>query len=131
MSELETKDQQTVRTCIAAEYLKLSKELEILEKKMESLAIILKKEQPFVEFFPTEERKVQLLEGAKMTEVDNQVVEELTFAELKKIVKVTEVALKELGREELILKYKKETGKKAPSLQVKPLSKEDWKKLQG
>jgi len=97
-----------------------TKELETLGAPLEG---ILKASGLFVEFFP-DLIKVVLQEGAENTEIDDLVLNDLTFAEMREMIKVTEVGLRSIGREDLITKHKKHLGtRKAPSLLVKDVTK--------
>ncbi len=103
-----------------------TKELEALGAPLEG---ILKTSGLFVEFFP-DLNKVLLQEGAEITEIDELVLNDLTFDEMRSMIKVTEVGLRSIGREDLIVKHKKHTGTfKAPSLQVKPVTKDEKKAI--
>ena len=56
-----------------------------------------------------------------MSEISTEVFNELKLEEIKQVAKVTEKALKEIGKADLISKYKKITGQKANSVQYKSL----------
>lgn len=62
--------------------------------------------------------KVGFKHGGNMSEISNEVLDELNLAEIKKVVKVTEKSLKEIGHEDLIPKYKVITGAKANSVLI-------------
>ena len=66
---------------------------------------------------------VVLRKGAAISEIDNNVFDEMTVDEIKSSAKITEKALKELGKDDLIGKYKKITGEKTPSVAVTKLKK--------
>ena len=59
--------------------------------------------------------------GGNTSEISTEVFNELTLEEIKQTAKVTEKALKEIGKENLIEKYKKVTGSRANSVQYKSL----------
>ena len=61
--------------------------------------------------------------GATNTAIDSAVAEELTYAEIKQSAKFTEKALKEIGKENLIEKYKKVVGTKAAFVTYKEIKK--------
>lgn len=97
--------------------------LKTLEATYEAIEGVLKTQEPFDVFYIATLDKVTLSEGAIQTEISNAVVEELTFGDLKKIVKVTETALTELGRPDLITKYKRTLpNRKARSLKWSPVN---------
>ena len=59
--------------------------------------------------------------GGNNTEISSEIFDELSLDEIKKVAKVTEKALKDNGKAELIEKYKKITGQKANSVMYKSL----------
>ena len=59
--------------------------------------------------------------GGNTTEISSDIFDELTVEEIKKVAKVTEKALKDNGKADLIEKYKKVTGTRANSVQYKSL----------
>lgn len=59
--------------------------------------------------------------GGNTTEISSEIFDELSLEEIKKVAKVTEKALKDNGKADLIEKYKKVTGTKANSVQYKSL----------
>lgn len=59
--------------------------------------------------------------GGNNTEISSEIFDELKLEEIKQVAKVTEKALKEIGKADLISKYKKITGQKANSVQYKSL----------
>ena len=59
--------------------------------------------------------------GGSTSEISTDVFNELTLEEIKNAAKITEKALKELGKENLIDKYKVITGTRANSVQYKSL----------
>ena len=59
--------------------------------------------------------------GGSTSEISTDVFNELTLEEIKGAAKITEKALKELGKENLIDKYKVITGTRANSVQYKSL----------
>lgn len=85
----------------------------------------------FYEMYPEFNKKAVLQEGRALTEIDNKVLDVLTLAEIKKIVKVTEKGLEEIDHKDLIPAYKITTGKGAATVQIRDLSQDDLKKLNG
>ena len=63
-------------------------------------------------------KSVWLQEGAKMSEISNEAMNEMNLEEIKVAAKLTEKGLKDAGRDDLISKYKSVTGQKAPSLKI-------------
>jgi hypothetical protein len=59
--------------------------------------------------------------GGNTTEISAEIFDELSLDEIKKVAKVTEKALKDNGKADLIEKYKKVTGTKANSVMYKSL----------
>ena len=59
--------------------------------------------------------------GGSTSEISSDIFNELSLDEIKKVAKVTETALKNNGKADLIEKYKKVTGAKANSVQYKSL----------
>ena len=59
--------------------------------------------------------------GGNTTEISSDIFDELTVEEIKKVAKVTEKALKDNGKSNLIEKYKIITGQKANSVMYKSL----------
>ena len=59
--------------------------------------------------------------GGNTSEISSDIFDELTLEEIKKVAKVTEKALKDNGKADLIEKYKKVTGTRANSVQYKSL----------
>lgn len=59
--------------------------------------------------------------GGNISEISSDIFDELSLDEIKKVAKVTEKALKDNGKAELIEKYKKITGVKANSVTYKSL----------
>lgn len=104
----------------------LSDALEVLT---DSWKVEIRQLPGFYEMFPNLDKKVLLQEGKALTEIDNKVLDVLTLAEIKKIVRVTEKGLKDIGHEDFVAKYKVTTGKGDPSVQVRDLSQDDLKKL--
>lgn len=78
----------------------------------------IKGQESFKEDFVDLGKSVYLREGASMSEISNDALDEMNLAEIKKAAKLTEKGLKDAGRADLIAKYKSVTGKKAPSLIV-------------
>ena len=64
---------------------------------------------------------VSYAKGAFMSEIKEGVFDELSLDEIKKAAKVTEKGLKEIGKAELIEKYKVVTGTKSPSVKIQRL----------
>ena len=59
--------------------------------------------------------------GGNNSEISSDIFDELSLDEIKKVAKVTEKALKDNGKADLIEKYKKITGQRANSVQYKSL----------
>ena len=59
--------------------------------------------------------------GGNTTEIAAEIFDELSLDEIKKVAKVTEKALKDNGKADLIEKYKKVVGARANSVQYKSL----------
>ena len=64
---------------------------------------------------------VAIKNGGNNSEISSEIFDELSLDEIKKVAKVTEKALKDNGKSELIEKYKKITGQKANSVMYKSL----------
>ena len=64
---------------------------------------------------------VSIKNGGNNSEINSAIFDELTLEEIKKIAKVTEKALKDNGKSNLIEKYKVITGQKANSVMYKSL----------
>ena len=64
---------------------------------------------------------VAIKNGGNNSEISSAIFDELSIDEIKKVAKVTEKALKDNGKEELIKKYKVITGQKANSVMFKSL----------
>ena len=64
---------------------------------------------------------VAIKNGGNNSEISSEIFNELSLEEIKKVAKVTEKALKDNGKSELIEKYKKITGQKANSVMYKSL----------
>ena len=64
---------------------------------------------------------VEYAKGSSMSEINSDIFDELDKEEIKKIAKVTEKGLKEIGKSNLIEKYKIVTGVKSPSLKINRL----------
>ena len=64
---------------------------------------------------------VSIKNGGNNSEISSEIFDELSLEEIKKVAKVTEKALKDNGKSELIEKYKKITGQKANSVMYKSL----------
>jgi hypothetical protein len=102
----------------------------IKETLLEPLGTQIKQLEPFTEFFPEDGEKVVLADGALDTEIDQAVIEDLTWTEVKKVITVGQQLLTDMGRDDLVTKYKKVLGKKAPKLEVKDLAAADKKLLE-
>ena len=59
--------------------------------------------------------------GGSTSEISSEIFDVLTVEEIKKVAKITEKALKDNGKADLIEKYKKVTGQKANSVMYKSL----------
>lgn len=64
---------------------------------------------------------VSIKNGGNNSEISSDIFDELSLEEIKKVAKVTEKALKDNGKAELVEKYKKITGQKANSVMYKSL----------
>lgn len=64
---------------------------------------------------------VAIKNGGNNSEISSEIFNELSLEEIKKVAKVTEKALKDNGKAELVEKYKKITGQKANSVMYKSL----------
>lgn len=64
---------------------------------------------------------VAIKNGGNNSEINSAIFDELSLEEIKKIAKVTEKALKDNGKSNLIEKYKIITGQKANSVMYKSL----------
>lgn len=64
---------------------------------------------------------VAIKKGGNSSEINPAIFDELSLEEIKKIAKVTETALKDNGKSNLIEKYKIITGQKANSVMYKSL----------
>ena len=64
---------------------------------------------------------VSIKNGGNNSEINAAIFDELSLDEIKKVAKVTEKALKEIGKEDLIAKHKVITGQKANSVMYKSL----------
>ena len=60
--------------------------------------------------------KVGFRKGGDLSEISNEILNELNLAEIKQVVKVTEKSLKEIGKADLIPSYKVIKGSKANSV---------------
>ncbi|MGL5913563.1 MAG: hypothetical protein ACRCZB_05305 [Bacteroidales bacterium] len=78
----------------------------------------LKKTEGLKEDFVDLSKSIWIQEGAKMTFIDGACAKEMKLEEIEKSASFSEKALKEIGREDLIVKYKVENGKKSPSLKI-------------
>ena len=72
----------------------------------------------FKEDFVDLGKSVWLQEGARMSEISTDALDEMDLADIKVAVKLTESGLKAAKRADLIDKYKVETGRKAPSVKI-------------
>lgn len=64
---------------------------------------------------------VAIKNGGNNSEINAAIFDELSLDEIKKVAKVTEKALKEIGKEDLIAKHKVITGARANSVMFKSL----------
>lgn len=64
---------------------------------------------------------VAIKNGGNNSEINSAIFDELSLEEIKKVAKVTEKALKDNGKSDLIEKYKVITGQKANSVMYKSL----------
>ena len=64
---------------------------------------------------------VAIKNGGNNSEINSAIFDELSLEEIKKVAKVTEKALKDNGKADLIEKYKIITGQKANSVMYKSL----------
>ena len=64
---------------------------------------------------------VSSVKGATISEISSDIFDELSLEEIKRVAKVTEKALKDNGKANLIEKYKKVTGNKASSVKITSL----------
>ena len=64
---------------------------------------------------------VAIKTGGNNSEIGSAIFDELSLDEIKRIAKVTEKGLKEIGKEDLIKKHKVITGQKANSVMYKSL----------
>lgn len=64
---------------------------------------------------------VAIKKGGNNSEISSAIFDELSLDEIKKVAKVTEKSLKEIGKEDLITKHKVITGAKANSVMYKSL----------
>ena len=85
-------------------------------------AEMVKEIEPGVGFdFPDLGTTVTIKNGGNNSEIGSEIFDELSLDEIKKAAKVSEKSLKEIGKEDLIAKYKKITGAKANSVMYKSL----------
>lgn len=71
--------------------------------------------------FPDLGQIVAIKNGGNNSEINSAIFDELSLDEIKKVAKVTEKALKDNGKSNLIKKYKIITGAKANSIMYKSL----------
>ena len=64
---------------------------------------------------------VSIKNGGNNSEINSAIFDELSLDEIKRVAKVTEKGLKEIGKEDLIKKHKVITGQKANSVIYKSL----------
>ena len=64
---------------------------------------------------------VAIKNGGNNSEIGSAIFDELSLDEIKKVAKVTEKGLKEIGKEDLIARYKIITGQRANSVMYKSL----------
>ena len=62
--------------------------------------------------------KVSFKKGGATSEISNEVMDRLSLSEIKAAAKITEKALKEIGKADLIPEYKVITGSRANSVTV-------------
>lgn len=82
---------------------------------------VAEKEETFE--FPDLGVKVMGVKGGSLSKIADGIFNDLSLDEIKKCASITEKGLKEIGKEDLIAKYKMVTGNKANSCQVKSLIK--------
>lgn len=71
--------------------------------------------------FPDLGQIVAIKNGGNNSEIGSAIFDELSLEEIKKVAKITEKALKDNGKADLIEKYKIITGQKANSVMYKSL----------
>ena len=71
--------------------------------------------------FPDLGTTVAIKNGGNNSEINSAIFDELSLDEIKKVAKVTEKALKDIGKEDLIKKHKVITGQRANSVMFKSL----------
>lgn len=71
--------------------------------------------------FPDLGVTVVIKNGGNNSEINSAIFDELSLDEIKKVAKVTEKGLKEIGKEDLIAKHKIITGARANSVMYKSL----------
>ena len=71
--------------------------------------------------FPDLGVTVAIKNGGNNSEIGSAIFDELSLDEIKKVAKVTEKGLKEIGKEDLIAKHKIITGARANSVMYKSL----------
>ena len=85
-------------------------------------AELVKEVEPGVGFdFPDLGQSVTVKNGGNNSEINSAIFDELSLEEIKKVAKVTEKALKDNGKADLIEKYKIITGQKTNSVMYKSL----------
>ena len=114
----------------------LYKDLKVVSDFLEEKMMILKKsllESQVEEYFIEDEYKVLFTEGKQKLEIDTKKVFSLLNTEdFIKVAKVSETALKEIGKEEIIKDVKIILEEKtSPTISVRKLSKDDKKRLLG
>ena len=78
--------------------------------------------EPGVNFsFPDLGTTVTIKNGGNNSEISSEIFDELSIDDIKAAAKVSEKSLKDIGKEDLIAKYKKITGAKANSVMYKSL----------
>lgn len=99
-----------------------AKDLEsILDDYVKRWSDELKSDPNFTADFPALGKKIVIQPGAEITEISADIFSELSKDELIKAAKISEKSLKDIGRADLIQKYKKITGIKSPSVAIKKL----------
>jgi len=78
--------------------------------------------EPGVNFnFPDLGTTVTIKNGGNNSEISSEIFDELSIDDIKAAAKVSEKSLKDIGKEDLIAKYKKITSAKANSVMYKSL----------
>lgn len=110
---------------LAYRYFQIHKEAESLQKEMELIEAQLRAEFPdLYTVFLEEDVKVYFQPGRALTEIDVNVVHELSTEEIKKVATISASKLTEI-RKDLVEKYLIEKGTSKSSLRVSKLTRED------